>query len=142
MDGARDQRHIQNPPNGGGRVHQFEPSAAGGQSSFWASPAEVLRRYAAGELQLAPPTHRTLEVLSAARDARAAVALADAASVDPICPRLVPHHDASGETMALVLPGDPEHEVRESRSPGKSRFVLRGDRFFPEDAPAAAGPSA
>ena len=38
--------------------------------------------------------------------------------------------------MALVLPGDPEHEIREVRSPGKSRYVLRGDRFVPEDAPA------
>jgi 8-oxo-dGTP pyrophosphatase MutT (NUDIX family) len=105
-------------------------------ASFWARPHEVMRRFVAGELQLAPPTHRTLETLAAARDVRDALDAAAAACLDPICPRLVPHRDASGETMALVLPGDPEHEVSEARSPGKSRYVLRGDRFLPDDPPA------
>jgi 8-oxo-dGTP pyrophosphatase MutT (NUDIX family) len=102
-------------------------------ASFWATPAEVMRRFVAGELQLAPPTHRTLETLAAAADARAAVAMAAEACLDPICPQLVKHVDARGETVALVLPGDPEHTVREVRSPGRSRYVLRGDRFLPED---------
>lgn len=105
-------------------------------ASFWAAPAEVLRRFVAGSLQLAPPTHRTLEILATAADARAAVALAEGACLDPVCPRLVTHHDARGDTIGLALPGDPEHEVRESRSPGHSRYVLRGDRFLPEDPPA------
>ncbi|HTQ43951.1 MAG TPA: hypothetical protein VMI75_14435 [Polyangiaceae bacterium] len=104
-------------------------------ASFWAPPAEVLRRFVAGSLQLAPPTHRTLEMLATVPDARAAVALADAACLDPVCPRLVTHRDARGETMGLALPGDPEHDVRELRSPGCSRYVLRGDRFLPEDPP-------
>jgi 8-oxo-dGTP pyrophosphatase MutT (NUDIX family) len=104
-------------------------------ASFWATPADVLRRFVAGSLQLAPPTHRTLETLATAPDARAAVALADAACLDPICPRLVTHRDARGETLGLALPGDPEHDVRELRSPGPSRYVLRGDRFLPEDPP-------
>jgi len=104
-------------------------------ASFWATPAEVLRRFAAGELQLAPPTHRTLEILAAAPDAKAAVALAGAANLERICPQLVKHVDARGETMALVLPGDPEHPVGHVISPGRSRFVLRGDRFLPEDPP-------
>ncbi len=102
-------------------------------ASFWATPADVLRRFVAGSLQLAPPTHRTLEMLATAPDARAAVALADTACLDPICPRLVTHRDARGETLGLALPGDPEHDVRELRSPGPSRYVLRGDRFLPED---------
>lgn len=105
-------------------------------ASFWSRPGEVMRRFVAGELQLAPPTHRTLEVLALARDVRDALDAAAAACLDPICPRLVPHRDANGETMALALPGDPEHGVREARSPGKSRYVLRGDRFLPEDPPA------
>jgi len=100
-------------------------------ASFWARPAEVLRRFVAAELQLAPPTHRTLEILAGARDARDAVAIAEASCLDPVCPRLVARDGA----VALVLPGDPEHEVKEARSPGKSRYVLRGDRFLPEDAP-------
>jgi 8-oxo-dGTP pyrophosphatase MutT (NUDIX family) len=104
-------------------------------ASFWAPPAGVLDRFGAGELQLAPPTHRTLEILATAADARGAIALATIACLDPICPKLVPQRDALGDTTALVLPGDPEHDVREERSPGKSRYVLRGDRFVPEDPP-------
>ena len=100
-------------------------------ASFWARPGEVLRRFVAAELQLAPPTHRTLEILAGARDARDAVALAEASCLDPVCPRLVTRDGV----VALVLPGDPEHDVKEARSPGKSRYVLRGDRFLPEDAP-------
>jgi 8-oxo-dGTP pyrophosphatase MutT (NUDIX family) len=100
-------------------------------ASFWAPPGRVLGRFSAGELQLAPPTHRTLEILAGMRDASDAVAAADRACLEPICPRLVTQRD----TVALVLPGDPEHEVREARSPGKSRYVLRGGRFLPEDAP-------
>lgn len=101
-------------------------------ASFWARPAEVLRRFVAAELQLAPPTHRTLEILAGARDARDVVAIAEASCLDPVCPKVV----AAGGAIALVLPGDPEHEVREARSPGKSRYVLTGDRFLPGDPPA------
>jgi 8-oxo-dGTP pyrophosphatase MutT (NUDIX family) len=104
-------------------------------ASFWATPADVLQRFVAGSLQLAPPTHRTLEMLATAPDARAAAAMADAACLDPVCPRLVTHRDAGGETLGLALPGDPEHDVRELRSPGRSRYVLRGDRFLPENPP-------
>ena len=100
-------------------------------ASFWARPVEVLRRFDAGELLLVPPTHRTLEVLATARDAHEAIALADAACLDPICPKLVAYADS----MALVLPGDPEHEVQAQRSPGKSRYVLRDGRFVPGDPP-------
>jgi 8-oxo-dGTP pyrophosphatase MutT (NUDIX family) len=104
-------------------------------ASFWATPADVLGRFVAGSLQLAPPTHRTLEMLATAPDVRAAVALADASCLDPVCPRLVKHRDTRGETLGLALPGDPEHDVRELRSPGRTRYVLRGDRFLPEDPP-------
>jgi hypothetical protein len=56
--------------------------------------------------------------------------------VEPICPSLVPVPGAteSESTLALVLPGDPEHEVRAARVPGASRFVLRGERWVPEGA--------
>jgi 8-oxo-dGTP pyrophosphatase MutT (NUDIX family) len=104
--------------------------------SFWASPSDLLRRYEAGSVQLAPPTHRTLAVLTAARTAADAVDVAARSCLAPICPKLVPHRDARGETFALVLPGDPEHDVRDARCPGPSRFVLRDGRFFPEDPPA------
>lgn len=114
-------------PRGQSGAHDETETTA----SFWAAPAEVLRRFDAGEVQLAPPTHRTLDLLSSARRADEAVALAARACLDPVCPRLVP----CGDTLALVLPGDPEHEVRETRVPGPSRYVLRGERWRSEDAP-------
>ena len=100
-------------------------------ASFWAPPGAVLERFERGEVQLAPPTHRTLELLSTKRTSREALALAVSACLDPICPQLVRH----GGTLALVLPGDPEHEVREARVAGASRFVLHGQRWLPGEAP-------
>lgn len=105
-------------------------------ASFWATPSEVLRRWAIDEVQLAPPTHRTLELLAPLTTTQAVLAFARDASLDPICPRLVPQKDATGETLALTLPGDPEHDVRETRIPGTSRYVLRGARWQAENKDA------
>jgi 8-oxo-dGTP pyrophosphatase MutT (NUDIX family) len=105
-------------------------------ASFWAAPSDVLDRHASGALVLAPPTHRTLHVLAGARDTASAIAIADASCLEPICPRVVTQHDVDGDTVAIVLPGDPEHAVREARVPGPSRYVLRSGRFWPEDPPA------
>lgn len=102
-------------------------------ASFWATPTEVLRRWAIGEVQLAPPTHRTLDILASSTTTDDVLALARRASLDPICPRLVPQKEADGETLALTLPGDPEHDVRESRVAGPSRYVLRGNRWLAEN---------
>ena len=99
-------------------------------ASFWATPAEVLERHRARELFLAPPTHRTLEVFAEAKDTAEALAIADRSCLDPICPRALALPDGA---MAIVLPGDPEHEVREVRVPGPSRYVWRDGRFLPED---------
>jgi 8-oxo-dGTP pyrophosphatase MutT (NUDIX family) len=118
------------PPGQNGAHDEHETT-----SSFWARPAVILERFAAGEVQLAPPTHRTLELFAQAPDAASLVARAASLSLDPICPRLVKQHDAAGETVALVLPGDPEHSVRTEVVPGRTRFVLRDGRFLPEDAP-------
>ncbi|MEO7112879.1 MAG: hypothetical protein ABI183_20720 [Polyangiaceae bacterium] len=104
-------------------------------SSFWASPKKLLARFDAGEVQLAPPTHRTLEILARAATVDEAFAIARNASLETICPELVKQTVAGSETMALVLPGDPEHSVQDSRIAGKTRFVLRDGRFVPDDAP-------
>ena len=104
------------------------------------APAEVLARFDAGEVQLAPPTHRCLELLATVATADAACALADGLDLGPICPRRVTAKGAADgalDTIALVLPGDPEHDVREVRVPGHTRFVLRGDKWLPEGAPGA-----
>ena len=100
-------------------------------SSFWARPADVLARWEAGTVALAPPTHRTLEVLTRASTCADAIAMAAGACLDPICPVVL----MQGDAVVLALPGDPDHDVREPRVPGRSRYVLRGDRFVPEDAP-------
>jgi 8-oxo-dGTP pyrophosphatase MutT (NUDIX family) len=119
---------VAKAPEGQSGAHDQTETTA----SFWATPAEVLRRFEAGEVQLAPPTHRTLDILTACRSASDVVTLASQANLDPICPRLVPQ----GDTMALVLPGDREHDVRETRTAGTTRYVLRGERWQSEDAPA------
>jgi 8-oxo-dGTP pyrophosphatase MutT (NUDIX family) len=100
-------------------------------ASFWATPADVLRRWAAGEVQVAPPTHCTLALLSGCASTAAVLDVAAASCLEPICPRLV----RQGESLALALPGDPEHEIAEARAPGPSRYVLRGERWLAEDAP-------
>lgn len=104
-------------------------------SSFWASPEEAMRRFDAGEVQLMPPTHRTFLVLADCASTKDVLALAASSCLDPIQPTLVKHADASGETLALVLPGDPEHDVRETRVAGPSRYVLRGERWRAENPP-------
>ena len=105
-------------------------------ASFWATPAEVLRRWEAGEVKVAPPTHRTLALLGSCATTDAVLAFAAGSCLDPICPRLVPQkRNGDPDTLALTLPGDPEHEVREQRVAGPSRYVLRGERWLPEDAP-------
>lgn len=96
-------------------------------SAFWATPAMVLARYARGECAVFPPTHRSLELLASVASVEAALALASSLSLEVICPELVKHFDAETAegTLALVLPGDPEHSLREVRVPGASRYVLR-----------------
>ena len=98
---------------------------------FWATPASVLARFARGEIFLAPPTTRTLELLQTVSDVEAARALAREQSLQPICPVFVPDERAP----FLAIPGDPTHGVRARRVAGPTRFVLRDGRFVSEDPP-------
>lgn len=99
--------------------------------TFSTRPAELLEGYLAGAISLFPPTHRTLEWLALARDVDDALSRARGACLEPICPRFV--LDKGAPTLAL--PGDPLHEVRTRRVEGKTRYVLRGERWTSEDAP-------
>ncbi len=104
--------------------------------SLWATPADVLARYDRGELKLPPPTIRTLEDLTAHATVAAALAWARGRQVLPILPKLV----AVDDTMAIVLPWDPEYPAlpgegravpaghAAARPP--SRFVLRDGRWW------------
>ena len=100
--------------------------------SMWARPRDVLEMAVRGEVFLAPPTTRTLELLAGANDVEAALALAGQQCLRPICPRFVLANEDGAPYLAL--PGDPSHDVRERRTEGPSRFVLRGGRFVSEEA--------
>ena len=100
-------------------------------SSLWASPGRLLRAYAAGDLFLAPPTIRTLTLLSECADVEAALAICADQSLKPVCPEFVP-----GDPPMLTLPGDPQHSVPERRVAGPTRFVVRDGLFVAEDPPA------
>ena len=97
--------------------------------SFWSRPSDVLDRFLRGEIFLAPPTCRTLELLADHDSIEAAVALANEQSLLPVCPKFVAHDTAP----YLALPGDPSHDVPEKRVAGKTRFVLRDGKFLSED---------
>ena len=114
----------------------FEESQTGAHddhettSSFWATPAEVLERWARDEVFLAPPTSQTLAQLSDAHSVAEAIERAATGSLDPICP----HFCMDADQMVLALPGDPLFP-EQMPSPGDpkapTRFVLTGSRFVP-----------
>ena len=96
----------------------------------------MLARYERGELKLPPPTIRNLEDLAQHVTVDAALAWARGRIVAPILPKLVP----LGETLAIVLPWDPEYAtlpgegmVIEPTHPAArppSRFVLSEGRWW------------
>jgi hypothetical protein len=111
-------------PEGQAGAHDTHETMA----SFWETPRDVLSRFEAGDVQMAPPTHRTLEILSTHATVDAALATAETACLDPICPVLI---DYDG-TMALTLPGDPDHPQATPIVAGRTRYVLRGEQWRPE----------
>lgn len=111
------------PPAQTGRHDEHETT-----SSVWATPEEMLAAFGAGQLFLAPPTIRALEILREAAGVEHALELAAAQSLAPICPELV-----SVDPPTLALPGDAAHSIRERRVSGPTRFVLRDGKFVSED---------
>jgi 8-oxo-dGTP pyrophosphatase MutT (NUDIX family) len=104
--------------------------------ALWATPAEVLRRYVAGELKLPPPTIRNLEDLSPHASVEAALAWARTRAVVPILPKLT----SIDATIAIVFPWDAEYSslpgeglpisVDHPVAQGASRFVLSEGRWW------------
>src|SRR5688572_7121030 len=111
-------------PEGQDGAHDTHETMA----SFWATPRDVLGRFDAGDVQLAPPTHRTMELLLTHPTVDNALAAAEGARLDPICPVLI---DYDG-TMALTLPGDPDHPQAAPIIAGRTRYVLRGEQWRAE----------
>jgi 8-oxo-dGTP pyrophosphatase MutT (NUDIX family) len=108
--------------------------------SFWATPASLLLQWTQRTIELAPPTHRTLQLLTRFPSADAMMAWARTTSLAPICPVVAKHPTADGDTLALLLPGDPEHPHGEAVLEGPSRYVMRDGILVPADPPALSGP--
>ncbi len=100
-------------------------------AALWDTPARWLERWTQGEVQMVPPTARTLELLAGCATPEEGIERAKRQSLQPICPRFVA--DESGGFLAL--PGDPAHEVPERRVEGPTRFVREGQRFVSADPP-------
>jgi 8-oxo-dGTP pyrophosphatase MutT (NUDIX family) len=108
-------------PEGQTGTHDASETTA----SVWTSPAEALAAYAAGEIQLAPPTYRILLELSALRGVEAVLGLRGAALPETHAPRF---ENASGE-LTLLLPGD---EAFGGAPDARNRITLRNERWVSE----------
>lgn len=99
--------------------------------SCWVTPREALERYAAGSIQLAPPTLRTLEDMAPYASVDALIQGLAAAPQTPIMPRF---EELDGK-LTLLLPGDPlypsPHPVQ-----GPTRVQLEGGRWWSQTPPA------
>jgi 8-oxo-dGTP pyrophosphatase MutT (NUDIX family) len=111
-------------PDGQDGAHDEHETMA----SFWATPTEVLSRWEDRRVQLAPPTHRTLELLTAHQSVDDALQAARGMCLDPICPVLIDYDN----TLALTLPGDPDHPESTPAMAGATRYVLRDQQWVPE----------
>jgi 8-oxo-dGTP pyrophosphatase MutT (NUDIX family) len=82
-----------------------EAVADGGEAAqgAWFRPADAMAQAAEGRLPLAPPTLRTLAELAGYSSVEAV--LAAERHTPPIMPRFL----SSGDTLWVLLPGDPEH---------------------------------
>jgi 8-oxo-dGTP pyrophosphatase MutT (NUDIX family) len=99
----------------------------------WSPAAAVLERYAAGEVQLAPPTLRTLEDLAGFTTVNRVMAWAAASRHLTLAPRL----HVEQERRMLLLPGDPLYPADEDQCvSGATRFVDHDGRWQSEAAPA------
>ncbi len=97
-------------------------------SSFWATPAALLERWERGEILLIPPTVRTIQLLARAHSVDEALTIAQAQSLEPICPAFM----LDGEQAILTLPGDPLHPTPHpapSDPEAPTRFVMDQGRF-------------
>ena len=72
----------------------------------WISPAEAVRKFAAGELPMLFPTRRTLQALSEEADLAVLLEKLEGHEPEAVEPRLL----VRGESVRPVLPGDPEYE--------------------------------
>lgn len=95
-------------------------------ASRWMRPADAVASHLRAEIDLPPPTLRTLELLSELPSADAIVASARAAAPPLVRPVF---RDLAGQWI-LALPGDPEHPEGAPVLVGTTRFVCRDARWY------------
>jgi 8-oxo-dGTP pyrophosphatase MutT (NUDIX family) len=98
----------------------------------WMSPVQALERQRSGQIQLPPPTLRTLELLSEHHSSEHALQAVASRPPPRVCPVLLQDE----ERVTLCLPGDAEHPDPNPALPGPTRLVLEGGRWWAR----AAGP--
>lgn len=101
--------------------------------SVWLTPRAALERFAAGEIELAPPQIMSLYDLKA--HASVEQALDEARQRAPVLIAPEPF-DEQGKRV-ICYPGDPRHTVRERALRGPSRLMFDAGRFVPVDGMAA-----
>lgn len=95
-------------------------------ASRWARPADAVASHLAGEIDLPPPTLRTLELLTPFERADAMLEAARAATPPLVRPVF---RDLAGAWI-LALPGDAEHPETAAVIGGTTRFVCRDARWY------------
>jgi len=91
--------------------------------SLWISPKDALQQYEDGVFECAPPTLRVLEQMSEHPSVEQALS---SAKNEPCRPN-APQFAQDGDTMCLVLPGDPLHPYEPGL--GRRRFALENFRW-------------
>jgi 8-oxo-dGTP pyrophosphatase MutT (NUDIX family) len=86
----------------------------------WFRPGAAVEAMRSGELFMAPPTLRSLEILGEAADVDDALARADA-SESPVVRPVMRMQDGR---LEILLPGDPDHDDPNPIMGGATRFTL------------------
>jgi len=106
-----------------------EPEVDGREATegLWIAPEAALARWEAGDMQLAPATAKSIELLTAFASVEAA--LAAAASRPP--PVAMPHvwNDKESGHAYISLPGDPRHPLPDVLGGRIRRFQLAEGRY-------------
>ena len=98
--------------------------------SAWLTPEEALDRYSRSEIQLAPPTLRTLEDMAGFDTPRSLLE----GMVPATVPTIMPRFDTVDGAMTLLMPGDPLYPSLVPVT-GPTRVVLEGGRWWSRSAP-------
>jgi len=110
-------------PSGQEPLHDDEETV----HSIWVSPVEALERYGRQEINLAPPTLRSLEDLARFHSVEEVLEVSRHKRIQRIQPRFI---EEEGRII-LLLPGDPLYPVPPDEAlTGQTRVVLEDGRWW------------